>query len=121
MGPEGPGKHPIGSFGSTSVSFKSNGIEALLNGFCLWLRWVYPDPVGKHFFVPTYASGSPLPYHMNTMASGEVLRATSPPAILKLALQTGRSRRCLVQNFKHKRNPNVQCEMRSVKGKPFYS
>ena len=57
---------------------------------------------GKTFFVTTYASRSPIPNYMNTMASGEVLRATSPSAILKLALQTGSSRRCPVQNFKHK-------------------
>ena len=40
----------------------------------------------------------PPPYHTNTMASGEVLRATSPSAILKLTLQTRRSRRCTMMS-----------------------
>ena len=40
----------------------------------------------------------PPSYHTNTMASGEVLRATSPSAILKLTLQTRRSRRCTMMS-----------------------
>ena len=53
------------------------------------------DVGGKTFFVvPTYAPGSPLAHPMNIMASDEVLRATSPSAMLKATLQTTRSRRC---------------------------
>ena len=66
------------------------------------------------------SSGSPLPYPMNTMASGEVPRATSPSAILKRTLQTRGSRRCTMMsegsNAAHhdqqRRPKNCSCQKR---------